>query len=190
MDDSPYSGEPSVGALSKLRTVLALRKATQSADGAFHKFSLLRVTTNEGEGEQMPVTRDAQLALLIPEFTLSGPTTSLVLRWKSMYSTIDPGKREPYTIGEWLEIIPSRIGHSRTVDTALDCLINSAVAYINRNEQNFAKTYDLNARALARIRTILSGGDSRKIQDDALIAISLLTGAEVRLYPVVRDNRN
>ncbi|EXJ58997.1 hypothetical protein A1O7_06428 [Cladophialophora yegresii CBS 114405] len=91
-----------------------------------------------------------------------------------------PGAPEPYVLGEWLEIIPQRIGHSETFDIALECLITSALTYVNTTERNLAETCALNSRALARIRAMLSRGEeSPKEQDDILLAISFLYAAEV-----------
>lgn len=92
-----------------------------------------------------------------------------------------PGAAQPYVVGEWLEIIPQRVGHSETFDIALECLIASAMAFINTTERNLADTCALNSKALARIRAKLSSGEeSTQKQDDILLAISFLYAAEVR----------
>lgn len=91
-----------------------------------------------------------------------------------------PGAAHPYVVGDWLELIPQRVGHSETFDVALECFITSAMTYINTTEINLTETCGLNSKAVARIRaTISSGIDSTKNQDDILLAISLLYGAEV-----------
>lgn len=163
--------------------VLTLRSTSKpmAGDGAFHKFSLLGTGIGRKGGKRSP-ERDGESRQLIRETELSGSSTNLVLRWRTICKAIAPGESEPYAMGEWMEIIPSRIGHSSTVDAALDCFVNSAVAYASSNEQNMAHIFSLNAKALAGVRSKLLVEHSETVQEDALLAISFLGAAEVRTH--------
>ena len=155
------------GHRSKPDFVLALRKTRTASPhaGSFHKFA--------------PVVVDENVTPLIREYGLSGQTTGLILRWKYICETLAPGDQEPYIVEEWPYEIAQRIGSNNAVDLALDCLIASMAAYINRSSENFAKTCRLNVKALAGVRQIILSGDPKMLQNEGMLAISWLYAAEV-----------
>ncbi|OCT51509.1 hypothetical protein CLCR_08824 [Cladophialophora carrionii] len=162
-------------------TILTLRPAAYTS--TFHE-SIPRPGCIDpsvlGQGPSRTLVREAQFG---------GRSGSLVLRWRNLCEIMLPGARQPYVLGEWLELIPPRIGHSETFDIALECLITSALTYVNTTERNLADTCGLNSGALARVRAMLAKGEeSPKEQDDILLAISFLYAAERSRHCELQDS--
>ena len=163
-------------------------RQAKSGRGVFHTFAPARW---EGNGAQTGHLHDlSQLAVQLYGATgsqyvpspLVSPAASLLQRWINQNKALADGSDTPYILGDWMELIPRRIGQSGAIDTALDCYIKSANAYIDRSAENLAATDDANARALRRIRTAIVADDSEQNHDHVLIAIGLLHLVEVTSY--------
>ena len=84
-------------------------------------------------------------------------------------------------LGEWTRFIPQRVGHSSAIDAALECFLNCLTTYVNLNTENLVLTENANAKAIVSIRAAIESGNSDLLQNDVLIAISLLPLVEAFL---------
>ena len=82
--------------------------------------------------------------------------------------------------GDWMEFVPQRLGQSDAIDSALDCFLDSSVAYTNSTAENLATTDRSNVKAIQKIRTAILADEAESVCNDALIAIAMLQFVEVR----------
>ncbi len=106
-------------------------------------------------------------------------TTSRLMRWTNMTNSFRESYSVKYVLGEWMELVPQRLGNSQSIDTALECFLSSIVTCVNRGPDNLAVTDKWNAKALRSIRADILSGDQELISNDVLIAICMLTFVEV-----------
>ena len=100
----------------------------------------------------------------------------------SQTEVLSDGYDATYVLGDSAELLPGYIGRSEVIDAALDCFLNSRVAYVNRTADNLTTTYASNAKALQRIRLAILASHSNSTQNEVLIASFLLFLVEVSPY--------
>lgn len=108
---------------------------------------------------------------------------SLVLRWKQLGELVCPNEPEPYNLHEWGEELPQWLGHCRALDLALDCFISGTMFALDGKRQHYNKAQIQLNKSLSNIREAIIVEDCRMIQDMILLAIDLVTAAEVRYSP-------
>lgn len=116
--------------------------------------------------------------LTLPREPLSS-ATKLLQRWISLIETISQGFDTRVVLGDWMELIPPRIENSNEVSSALECFLNSTVAYVNPTAENITPTDKSNVKALYSIRTAIIDRNAQLLNDDVLLAITLLHFVEV-----------
>ena len=163
-------------ATSRPRIVLALRETRNSevGHGVFQKFNIVPTYTAK---EERCVADELESRRLSTDML-----GSEVRQWA--FDSSNSARAEAFVTEELLDDIPIRPKHHNAIDVALGCLIHSASAYLDRTEENTGRSCSLNIRALASIRASLLPGQSIKVQEDTLVAIHVLTLAEVHsTYP-------
>jgi hypothetical protein len=97
----------------------------------------------------------------------------------SLTEVISDGYDTKYVLGDWAGFVPRCIGRSDVIDAALDCFLNSTVAYVYRTPRHHTTTYSSNSQTFQRLRVAILASRSELVQNDVLIAINLLYLVEV-----------
>ncbi|KAH8894826.1 hypothetical protein GQ53DRAFT_762232 [Thozetella sp. PMI_491] len=116
----------------------------------------------------------------------------LLARWASLLGSGDPDDTSlcpMYIFGDWIGLVAPHIKESEAVRTATACLMDSAVAYVAKNEQNLNAARKSNATALHTIRMMIQAGDPFVPRNDVLIAIKLLAVVELFLGAYTQNYR-
>lgn len=181
---SDWTKTTTSGADSSSKPGLALRlKSTRAASSGSGLFQTLKPMRAEDKSSKSRSGKrsDHDMALVDGSRRQPSPlaeplsaATTLLNRWMSLTEALSNGYDTPYILGTWMEFIPQRIGHSDAIDSAVDCFLNSSIAYVNCTDSNKAMTDRANMKAIQNIRTAILAADSDLPCDEALLAISLL----------------
>jgi hypothetical protein len=112
----------------------------------------------------------------------SSNAMKLLKRWASFTEAVSEGYDTRYVFTRWMRSIPQRLGHSNTIDLAVDCFLKSIVAYVNQTSENLNATDASYAKTLRNIRVAFVDGDSDVLHADVFLAICLIYHVEVRTH--------
>jgi hypothetical protein len=84
--------------------------------------------------------------------TPSSPETTLITRYIDMISVGPVNYKPLYILGTWIDSIPSRIGSNRTLDLAVEFLINSYSVYWDNSYSKRRLAEATKAKALSALQ--------------------------------------
>ncbi|KAH8899897.1 hypothetical protein GQ53DRAFT_740905 [Thozetella sp. PMI_491] len=125
-----------------------------------------------------PIWGTIDMLLLLPHEPQCG-TGRAVNQWLNITASFSENYGIPCILGEWMELVPPRLGNSQSIDSAVECFLRAVTANSNRTPENLAATDAANAKALRSIRADILNGDVNLVRNDVLIAICLLIFVEI-----------
>ena len=119
-------------------------------------------------------------SVIVP-YQPSSPETALISRYIDMLGPDVSGKQPLAILGTWIETMPSRIGHNRMLDLAVEFLLNSYAAYRDgmHSKRKLAKA--TKAKALRELQLVVLNARTEPTYD-LLLATKMHYAAEVRDY--------
>lgn len=160
------STRPAESGLGMFQTFVSTRAADTRAN-----------SLSQAQGDDIPRHWSEECASI--PIALSNSASSLLKLWIFQTEAVSEGADYPHVLGDWMECIPERIGHSIVLDTVIECFLTSTVAYLNPNADNSNAINRANARALSAVREAIPTSDSITSQDHLLLAVCLLLLVEV-----------
>ena len=108
----------------------------------------------------------------------SSPETDLIARYIGMLGADTSGKQPLAILGTWIQSIPSRIGHNRMFDLAVEFLVNSYAAYRDGMHSKRRTAKATKAKALKELQLVVMNAEIQPTYD-VLLATKMHFAAEV-----------
>jgi hypothetical protein len=160
-------------------TTLVIRPAkgkgrVQTTNDSFRVVSAAEAKGERGKSKKQ---RGLDPGYQRPGRQLVSRETRLIMRWGEFCTAMSPNEPAPYTIGEWLEWIPQRVGRCKLADDSLECAVTAANAYMSKSEAESARAHKMTAEVLTQLMTL----SIEKQEDMICLGISYLYLAELFL---------
>lgn len=187
-DEPAESCDDSSHATNHSKAVLSLRSIRKLGDGenllhtfvlasATHDFSAHTSTQVKKPGDGDPISHTNPELSFPKEPT--APDGLLTSRWISIVENITKGFDTRSVWGDWMDLVPVRIGTSKAIYWAAESFLSSITTHFNPTEANIAARVRSNSKALQSMRAALLVHNAPQPLEHLVLAVILLHLGEV-----------